>query len=426
MSSSRSDGGSIRLPASPSESYFELAELDRAFTVRWARRVGSPRPLAPDPADLEMLALIASLKHVLTSQLHRHINPSRAVTTTQRRLKRLSDAGLVERFQFHRRDGGGVPMCYAITLAGLELLRANDRLIKPLDGDDGEVRGTSVDTHQGGERRLREARHDVHVAGWVLALTKLLHEARPTVRGPDESVLSPRLGSTRDGRGWLAPADLRLPGGRVPHDFLRTDPRGQRTAVESFETVRPDAILELREVACKRLDPSRHGPDRARGRNISEDVPAASQGPSGIDVIVEFDDRLPSGPAAGKLERYDHFLAGWSVQTRRYGRRLEATPLVVFVCRARDRARECARRADAVLRACRAYAGEYPFDWEYPGRERVLFASERDVHEGVLGAFGIPRLPPDIRVLAAHGDPRAGEAAVQPSEIFPRARTDGE
>jgi hypothetical protein len=352
--------------------------------------------MTPDPADLEMLALIASLKHVLTSQLHRHINPSRAVTTTQRRLKRLSDAGLVERFQFHRRDGGGVPMCYVITPAGLGLLRAKDRLIKPLDSDESGVRAASFDSNHGDARRLREARHDVHVAGWVLALTKLLHDVRPTLRGPDESVLSPSLRSTRDGRAWLAPADLRLPGGRVPHDFLRTDPSGQRAAVGSFETVRPDAIIELRDVA----------------RN-------------GIDVIIEFDDRLPSGPAAGKLERYDHFLAGWSVQTRRYGQRLEAIPVVVFVCRARDRARECTRRADAVLRACRAYAGEYPFDWEYPGRERVLFASEREVHEGVLGAFGVPRLPPDVRVLAAHGDPRAGEAAMEPREILPRVRTQG-
>jgi hypothetical protein len=30
----------------------------------------------------------------------------------------------------------------------------------------------------------------------------------------------------------------------------------------------------------------------------------------------------------------------------------------VFVCRDRTRARECARVADAVLTACRAYAGE--------------------------------------------------------------------
>jgi hypothetical protein len=138
-------------------------------------------------------------------------------------------------------------------------------------------------------------------------------------------------------------------------------------------------------------------------------------------VIVELDDRLASGRATEKLERYDHFLAGWSVHTQRYGRRLEAVPVVAFVCRGRVRARECARRADELLRACRAYAGEYPFEWEYPGRERILFASERDIHEGLACAYGVPSLPPDVRVLAAHGDPRAGEAVLEFREIPPEA-----
>ena len=88
-------------------------------------------------------------------------------------------------------------------------------------------------------------------------------------------------------------------------------------------------------------------------------------------------------------------------------------PVVVFVCRDRARARECARRADTVLSACRAYAGEYPADWEYPGRERILFVAERDVYEGSLRAYGVPRLPPEVRTSVAHGDPRAGEAMVE-------------
>jgi hypothetical protein len=91
--------------------------------------------------------------------------------------------------------------------------------------------------------------------------------------------------------------------------------------------------------------------------------------------------------------------------------------VVVFVCRDRTRARECASAADSVLCACRAYAGEYPLDWEYPGRERIVFAAERDAHEGQLRAYGVPRLPPSVRVSAAHGDPRAAEAAVQAREI---------
>ena len=83
-----------------------------------------------------------------------------------------------------------------------------------------------------------------------------------------------------------------------------------------------------------------------------------------------------------------------------------------------------------MLCACRAYAGEYSFEWEYPGREQVVFVAERDAHEKVLRGYGVPRLPPAVRIAANQGDPRVGEttfetrqllahtgcAAIQPSE----------
>ncbi len=379
------------LPQTPAESYRELVELDGAHSVRWARRVECPRALEPDDLDLEMLALIAAMRHALTSQLHRRFNSGRAATTTQRRLKRLSDAGLVERFQFHRRDGGGIPMCYVIAAAGVAALQACDRPDGGVGRELDPVRApvsASVRTQEG---RLRQARHDVHVAGWALALAGVFGAARSALRGPGEAVLSPATRSTAGGRVALAPGDLRLPGGRTPHDFLRSDATGQRVEVERFETVRPDAIIEVR---------------------------TTDQRPPATDVIVDLDDRLAVGQGAGKLERYDHFLSGWSMHNHRYGRRAEAAPVVVFVCRDRARARECARGADSLLRACRAYAGEYPLDWDYPGRERILFAAERDAHEGLLRAYGVPRLPPDVRVTAAHGDPRAAATATEPREIL--------
>jgi hypothetical protein len=382
------------LPQAPAESYRDLAELDGAHSVRWAKRVASPSALDPDPLDLEMLELIAAMRHVLTSQLHRRFNPGRAATTTQRRLKRLSDAGLVERFQFHRRDGGGIPMCYVIAAAGLRMLADHNRTAVggvAVSGGGASPADAPARASAGSrDESLRQARHDVHVAGWSLALDAALDGARLKLRGPGESVLSPPTRSTADGRVALAPGDLRLPAGRTPHDFLRGDADGRQVEVERFETVRPDAILELS--AKPRAWPP-------------------------TDVIVELDDRPPVGRGARKLERYDHFVAGWSTHIDRYGRRAQAVPVVVFVCRDRPRARECARRADSVLRACHAYAGEYPLDWEYPGRERILFAAERDVHEGLLRAYGVPRLPPEVRVSAAHGDPRAGEATVESREI---------
>jgi Replication-relaxation len=381
----------------PPDSYRELVDLDGAHSVRWAKQVLQPKALNPEPLDLEILTLVACMRHVLSSQIHRRFNPDRAATTTQRRLKRLSDAGLVRRFQFHRRDGGGVPMCYAITAAGLELLHSNGRLTALEEGDvDAPSGPTSPAAPVEGDRLLRQARHDVHVAGWVLALEHAVDGAPLTLRGARESVLSPPLRSTADGRKALGPADLTLPGGRSPHEFLRTDPTGERVPVERFETVRPDVTIEL----------------------------SAGMG-AAIDLLVELDDRLPTGRAAGKLERYDHLLAGWSVHTTRYGRRLGAPPSVVFVCRDRARARECACRADAVLTACRAYAGEYPADWEYPGREGVLFVAERDAHIGLLRGYGVPRLPPEVRVSVADRDPRAREAVAEVRELVGRECDEG-
>jgi predicted transcriptional regulator len=377
------------LPQVPAESYRELVDLDGAHSVRWAKRIESPCTLDLDPLDLEMLELIAAIKHVLTSQLHRHFNLGRAATTTQRRLKRLFDAGLVQRFQFHRRDGGGIPMCYVIAAAGLQTLADHNRPAG-LGGGAGVAGGPGQGSVGAPEQLLRQARHDVHVAGWSLALSAALGGTGVELRGPGESVLSPPTRASADGRAVLSPGDLRLPGGRTPHDFLRGDATGGQVEVERFETVRPDTIIELA---------------------------ASAHAQPGCDVIAELDDRLPVGRAARKLERYDHFVAGWSLHTDRYGRRAQAMPVVVFVCRDRSRARECARRADSVLRACRAYAGEYPADWEYPGREQIVFAAERDAHEGLLHAYGVPRLPPDVRVTAAHGDPRAGEATAQLRQI---------
>jgi hypothetical protein len=193
------------------------------------------------------------------------------------------------------------------------------------------------------------------------------------------------MGGLGQNRAPLGPAQVRLPDGRVPHDFLRYDGSDRLVELERFETVRPDGVLEL--------------------------------GHTPLDVMVELDDRLPSSAAASKLQRYDHFLTGWSAHVPRYGERAQAA-LVVFVCRDRSRARRCAELADAALVACRAYAGEYPSNWEYVGRSRTLFVAERDLHEGSMRAYGVPSLPPAVRMAARGGDPAAGEPRVEQRRLL--------
>ncbi len=378
------------LPPSSAESYRELVDLHTAHSVRWARPPTTLAVLGPEPLDLEILALLASMRHVLSSQIHRRFNDGRAATTTQRRLKRLSDAGLVERFQFHRRDGGGTPMCYSITPSGRHLCIEHGRAVaseisgvEALSENDPSISNPNALT---GEVLLRQARHDVRAAGWAFALERALAERLLTLRGPGESAIAP-LSSAKRGERTLVPADLSLPGGRAPHDFLRTIEPGVRVEVERFQSIRPDVTLRIK---------------------------------GGNELLVELDDRLPEGSGAGKLERYDHFLAGWSTQVARYARPGVALPFVVFICRDRSRARECARYADCVLTACRAYAGEYPSDWEYPGRERILYASERDAHEGLVCAWGVPSLPPEVRA-GAELDPRGRNPLVELRSLRPHA-----
>lgn len=378
-----------RPAVAPVESYRELVDLSAAHSVRWAKPAIGPLALDPEPLDVEILALIASMRHVLSSQIHRRFNEGRAATTTQRRLKRLSDAGFVARFQFHRRDGGGIPMCYSITGAGLRIVSEHrGSLVGIVLGEEDAHRSEqpiSSSREVSGDRLLRQARHDVRVAGWGLAVERALADGLLRLRGPVDSVISPPSSSRANPGRMLAPGDLSLAGGRTPHDFLRTIEKDTRVEVEHFQSVRPDASLL---------------PQRRR------------------ELLVEFDDRLPEGAGAAKLERYDHFLAGWSSHIRRYSRPSGGLPLVVFVCRDRSRACECARRADRVLTACRAYAGEYPRDWEYPGREHIVFVAERDAHEGHLRSWGVPRLPPNVRITATGGDPRERDPAVERREIY--------
>ncbi len=385
-----SGGGSRQAASRPADSYSELVDISTAHSVRWAKPPATITELDPDPLDMEILTLLASLRHVLSSQIHRRFNEGRATTTTQRRLKRLSDAGLVARFQFHRRDGGGMPMCYSITLVGRELLtgRGHSTANRFLPGgvSDGNDPTIPSPNHQTDDRLLRQARHDVRVAGWTLAVERVMSERLRELRGPEESVISPQKRSKSGDGPMLALSDLCLPGGRTPHDFMRTAEDGSRSEVERFQSIRPDATL-LRQ--------------------------------GGQELFVEFDDRLPEGVAAAKVERYDHFLTGWSAKLGRWARTGSQLPIVVFVCRDRARARECVRRADKVLTACRAYAGEYPQDWEYQGRTNILFAAERDAHEALLQGWRVPALPPGVRV-AMGSDPRRREPLIEPCHFYGR------
>jgi hypothetical protein len=328
--------------AEPPQSFAELCAVDASVRVRWLPRSAPRRGTAVDAQDRGLLEWLVGARCALSTQVHRRLRPGRALTTTQRQLKRLADAGLLARFQLHRPDGGGVPQCCVATAAAIELLSIAAR-VAPSLGDDA----------------LPGLLRDLHLVGWLLAFESCAAGAVTEVLGPGRAAITPG-----GGRG-VSPADLVLAPGVRARDFLHGGSSTERRVVGTFAAVRPDAVLEVR------LDESRV---------------------LRTDLLVVHDRDGDSG----WLARFDHLVSGWWSSVPRYARH-GTPPLVVVLCADAARAQERARSADTLLRATLARIGDDPGTWERPGRARIHFAAEIDVHAGSLAALRVPQLPPELR-----------------------------
>ena len=354
---------------SAAASYLELWAVDAARAVRWLPVPPGVRRPALAPAEVELLAWIAAAGCALSSQVHRRMGDGRALTTTQRRLKRLADAGLIARFQLHGGDGGGVPFCCSIAPAGLALLELDGRSAPVVD-----------------ESTLERLRRDIHTVGWLLALEA--NAGVLNVLGPGRARLAPGSGADAGLVG--------LPAGVHARDFLTGDPdAGPRRPVERFRPLTPAAVAEVTW------------------------VPATAT----TDLLVFHapDDRTQ---AVALVERLDHLIAGWWRSVPRYARRGQP-PAAVVVCADDCRARALADRADRVLTACLARIGQAPDEWEYPGRRGVAFVAERDVHDGRLIGWQVPAVAPSLRVGTAGGvrtDPVLALPSRVPGRPLPRWR----
>jgi hypothetical protein len=342
-----------RPPAGAHASTFvELEAVDEATGVRWLPVVAGTRHPRLDPRELELLSWIAAARCVLSSQAHRRTSPGKALTSTQRRLKRLADAGLLARFQLHGGDGGGVPFCCAATQRGLELLELAGRQAPVLE-----------------QKNLDSLRGDLHTVGWLLALEALAPGSVLSVLGPGRTRVAPPPGA--------GIAALVLEPGLRARDFLcGAADGGERRQVANFAGVTPAAAVELR-LGCP-------------GTRTTAD-------------LLVFHAPPDATRAVGLLERCDHLLAGWWRLVPRYAR-LGGPPTVVILSATSAAARAAAELADPILVACLARIGEPPGRWVYPGRSGVVFAAEPDLHDGRLGGWHLAELPPTIRVAAASTD----------------------
>jgi hypothetical protein len=328
----------------------------------WDKDDPSAQPHEPSERELEILGALWDTRFLFTTQIWRRWWDGSSQRACQQGLQRMWAAGWVRRFKFQRAERGAQQRVYCLTEAGFELLRGRSGRKGQFLRDDEVWRQPST----GDPRHILR---DLQVNGWVLALEAF-------------------AGSRRVGR-WLGPGQGRLepPRRKVYGEWVDVRPsevvlgsnhRLQGYAGEHFEAVMPNATVELRLGAG----------DRQRR----------------IDLLVELDRNRGAGAAEDRLRRYDGLVSGWARMLRRY-RSLGTVPVVVFVSEDERSRLKLLQVADRTLTTRIAKAGSDEREWPYLGRRSILFAIERDVHEGSLAALALPALPPDAR--ARLGEPEA-------------------
>jgi hypothetical protein len=338
-------------PADKPGTVVELEAVDAATSVRWLPVAAASRRPDLDPRELELLSWIAAARCALSSQAHHRTSPGQALTTTQRRLKRLADHGLIARFQLHGGDGGGVPFCCAATAPAYDLLELGRRKPPVLD-----------------DANLAELRRDLHTVGWLLALEARASRQIVSVLGPGRARVAPPPGADPDGLG--------LEPGVHARDFVSRSADGTtRGSAEAFVGVSPAAVVEVRVV---------------------------SEGGRATTDLLVFHEPRDQAAAVALLERVDHLLAGWWRSVPRYAR-LGGPPTVVILAGDEDAARALGSVADGILIACLARIGDHPSAWAYPGRAGVVFAAEGDLHAGLLDGWRVADLPPAVRPAGGRG-----------------------
>jgi hypothetical protein len=248
----------------------------------------------------------------------------------QRRLRKLFDAGYLERFRPLARRGS-YPWTYHLGHAGHQLLQRagvvsrSQRYYARAIYDYGHVL------------------HELQLNAWVLAFRRAAGKALLAWHG--ESDITP----PRD----AGPAQLRLHG-----DWSAEDVRQPRA-----RPLRPDAVLE---VVAK----------------DTEDV---------CTVLVEYDRTQRVDKNYDKFRRYDAFMCWWWRYSP-YGAQ-PSPPLALFVCQTPEQCRQFLAAADQELTGHQWHPSVDRQHYAYVGRQRLCFALEHDAHAGALEAWQLPGFP---------------------------------
>ncbi len=345
------------------DSYVAVHRGDDLLLLR-DRRPPAPElagDLAVQPRDLEILRALWRYRFLLTSQIAREWWTGRSRYAAQKRLLRLTAAGWVTRFR-PRLSRGKHEWVYQLARKGFQLAKTFYDELGPYVPHEAKWRERHV-------RDYRVIEHDVQMNAWVMAYRRVAGERVTDWLGPDESRLE------------------------VPTKYIER--RFKPIGLEDVRSAMP-GYLQVRDLRLKRFAPL--VPD-ATVQLYFEDSDRE------VDLLVELDRTRRPVKNLDKLRRYDALITGWWRLHERLQTMAEP-PAVVFVCTDERQAMGLMDAADREVTGCLVNPGTAPSSWRCPGRERMLFVAERDIHEGAGRAWMLPQRRSDglrdLRVRAVH------------------------
>lgn len=357
-----------------------MLELDRCDQIVSFGTVEAPprrRPLAAVRYEHVMVCKwLDRFGFMTTDQLRRAVLPDATLRATQDLLRRMRDAGLVERRRVQlsieegRRRGGSTPRLHSLTPAGYRLGQRSPGFYR------------SVIPRTGGRRRSEaqtpmHLHHDLHAVGWWQAFEAVLGPGVDvsdvlTPRYEEGRFKAPRIHNGR-GRGWRA-VGLRdiLLGAGAQITGIPNDP---------FDyTIEPDLTIRLDVMGW------------LIGRR--EDIK--------VDLLLEIDRTQKPARNLRKFARYDQFLTGWGLLHPRV-EQLGTRPVVIFTSPNETSMRALMKAADEVMTGRIGWTGDPLHAWYYPGRDHVLFTIETEIHHGSMRAWRLPELPRGLRDELGYG-----------------------
>jgi hypothetical protein len=358
-------------PSDIPPTYFAVHRTD-VLGLIWDRLKVDPvvvQRFQPQARDLEVVRALWRHEVLLLSQIWHEWWPDRDIRAPQARLVRLVKAGWLDRFRLRTPKGRHE--------AGYVLLRAGFTAGKDHQGPDGAYIPREAKWEERQVADFRTLEHRLQTNAWVLCFRRLVGEQVVDWRGEREGRLEPPT-KVEDGRRVrIGAGDLRLERYQRVRDLQAAE----------FGRVWPDATVTM-------------------------DMPKSGRR---FDLMLELDRTTKPTRNFDKFHRYDALLTGWWRTVERY-RTMREGPAVIFVCVDEVTVANFMRAADRQVTGRVAQPGTAERTWPYPGRERMLFVAERDVHEGNLRAWKLPAKPtatggtePEPREVRLPGGRRGGD-----------------